>query len=130
MVLTIVWEKGIPANLSRPLRAKLLLDAMQEFLRVRGQNNLLGIKQTAFKEGAPDAISMLVIDRVDDVVKDHDRTIFGKILCQQNRETETPDMPLAQDLERINYFTWLTSELELDSSVLSQGQPECMDLCR
>lgn len=123
MVLAMVGKEAVPTNLLCPLSANLLLDSVQKFLSMRGENDLLGIEQTAFKEGTPDAISVLIIDRVDDIVEDNDRAVLCEIFRQKNRKTQAPDMPFAQDQQGIKSLTWLTYELNFDFPIFSQRQP-------
>ncbi|MNR35752.1 hypothetical protein D3C85_1536190 [compost metagenome] len=61
MVITVVWREAVPANLSCPPSANFLLDSMQKLFRMRGKDHLFTIKETALKERAPDAVSVLII---------------------------------------------------------------------
>ncbi|VTP97490.1 Uncharacterised protein [Pseudomonas aeruginosa] len=63
--------------------AQLLLDAMQEFLGVRGEDDLLTVEQAILEEGAPDAVAVVIVDRIDDVIKDDDGTTLRDIFGEQ-----------------------------------------------
>ena len=65
--------------------AQLLLDAMQEFLGVRGEDDLLTVEQAILEEGAPNAVAVVIVDRIDDVIKDDDGTTLRDIFGEQYR---------------------------------------------
>ena len=63
-------EKLVALDGRGAAHAQLLLDAVQELLCVRGEDNLLAVEQTVLEEGTPDAIAMVVVYRIDDVIED------------------------------------------------------------
>ena len=81
-VLSLMREKLVALDGASAPGAQLLLDAMQEFLGVRGEDDLLTVEQAILEEGAPDAVAVVIVDRIDDVIKDDDgttlRDIFGE----------------------------------------------------
>ena len=76
--------------------AQLLLDAMQGILGVRGEDDLLAVKQTVLEKGAPDAVAVVVVFRADDVVEDNHGTTLRDVLGEQDRQTQGLDMAFAE----------------------------------
>ena len=104
--------------------AKLLLDTVQEFLGVRSKDDLLAVEQAVLEERAPDAIAVIIVDRVDNGIEDDHRATLRDVLGEQNCQTQTFDVSFAEDDERVVSDVRLPGELHLDLSVFHHRQPQ------
>ncbi len=84
-VLAMVRQEIVAFDGCGAPRTQLLLDARQEFLGMRRQDDLFAIQQAIFEEDAPDAISVFIVNRVDDIIEDNYRAALGNILGKQDR---------------------------------------------
>ena len=89
---------------------------------MRGEDNLLAVEQTVLEEGTPDAIAMVVVYRIDDVIEDDHGAALREVLGKQNRQTQAFDVPFAEDDQRVVAHARLAGELHLDLAVLGQPQ--------
>ncbi|MNT95782.1 hypothetical protein D3C72_2377290 [compost metagenome] len=90
---------------------------------MRGEDDLLAVEQTVLEKCAPDAIAVVVVDRVDDVIEDDHRAALCDVLGEQNCEAQAFDVPFAEDDERVVAHVRLPGELHLDLSVFCHRQP-------
>ncbi|GGH55376.1 hypothetical protein GCM10010975_12870 [Comamonas phosphati] len=74
---------------------------MQEFLRVRREDDLLPVEQTILEESTPDSIAVVIIDGIDHIIEDNNgaplRYVFGK----QDRQSKALDVSFTEDNQRV-----------------------------
>ncbi|MNT98702.1 hypothetical protein D3C72_2413490 [compost metagenome] len=65
---------------------------------------------------------MLMVDSIDRIIEDHSRGLDVSCFRQKNGQTQTPDVPLAQNLKCIDTSGWRAPEAQLDTAVPGDRQ--------